>query len=318
MTTRADDPEATPRGPWVGIAANAHSGSGRGKRRVGRLAEALAARGIEARVAWTPEGRGELVASADRLGGCLGLVAAGGDGTVAAVCNERPRVPITVLPAGTENLFARHYGIDGRPERVAETIVGGRLARLDLGQVDGRRFSLMAGIGFDADVVTRHHAARLGPLGTMRPTNRAAYVQPVLRSSWSYRFPPLTILAEGIDGAVETLVGATAFLFNLPRYALGLRFAPSAREDDGWLDLVVFRDPGPFRALRYLWMVLRGLHLRRAGVYHRRVRRVDVTSAGDVPVQLDGDPGGMLAAPSWSAEVVPSAVEVLVPANYRR
>ena len=113
------------------------------------------------------------------------------------------------------------------------------------------------------------------------------------------------------------MVGTTAFVFNLPRYALGLPFAPSAAADDGWLDLVVFRDPGPLRALHYLWLVVRGLHLDRPGIAHRRVRRVAVEAAGVVAVQLDGAPGGLVVpgeAPRV-VEVLPRAVEVLVPAS---
>jgi diacylglycerol kinase family enzyme len=271
--------------------------------------------GLGARVAWTPSERSALVAESEVDPSCRCLVAAGGDGTVAALVNERPRVPITVLPAGTENLFARHFGLGRDPARLAATIADGRVAHLDLGAIGDRRFALMAGIGFDADVVSRHHSARVGHAGVARPTHRGAYVESVLRSSFEYRFPPLTI-AVADPGREETLVGTTAFLFNLPRYALGLPFAPSARGDDGWLDLVVFRDAGPFRALHYLWMVVRGIHLDRPDVYHRRVRRVVVSSADRVPVQLDGDPGGHVASdasPSWAVEVLPRAIEVLVP-----
>jgi diacylglycerol kinase family enzyme len=150
----------------------------------------------------------------------------------------------------------------------------------------------------------------------MRPTSRTAYVEPVLRASLGYTFPTLRLCVD--DG--EELVGTTAFVFNLPRYALGLPFAPSARGDDGLLDLIVFRDAGPFRALHYLWMVLRGLHLQRDGVFHRRVSRVCVTSCETVPVQLDGDPGGVIEADGlskpWSVDVLPAAVQVMVPASY--
>ena len=47
--------------------------------------------------------------------------------------------------------------------------------------------------------------------------------------------------------ATETLEGTTVFIFNLPRYALGLPFAPHASQDDGLLDLVVFRKPARSR-----------------------------------------------------------------------
>lgn len=292
---------------------------GRGRQRVEQLVEALRVRGLEARVAWTPQDRQELVAGAGPDSHCLCLVAVGGDGTVAALVNERPRVPVTVLKSGTENLFARHFGMSGQPRKVAAAIAGGRTVRIDLGDAPGSRFALMAGLGFDADVVTRHHSARIGPGGRVRPTHRIAYVEPVLRSSMLYRFAPLTITVTD-PGPEEALVGSMAFLFNLPRYALGLPIAPKARADDGLLDLVVFRDPGPCRALFYLWLVFRGLHLRRPGVVHRRVRCVSVTAPEPVPVQLDGDPGGTIPAdgdgPPWRASVLPGAMEVLVPASY--
>jgi diacylglycerol kinase (ATP) len=304
---------------WVGIAANANSGMGSGRRGVDRLVGELDRLGLSARVAWTPEERATLVADAGADRRCRCLVAAGGDGTVGALVNDRPKVPVTVLRAGTENLFARHFGMSRKPEQVAAAIAHGRVVPIDLGLNGGRRFTLMAGIGFDADVVSRHHLARVGRAGVARPTHRAAYVEPVLRSSLSYRFPTLTVTIAD-PGREETLVGTAAFIFNLPRYALGLPFAPTALGDDGWLDLVVFRNAGPFQALRYLWMVMRGVHLKQDGVYYRRVGRVSVECPVTVPVQLDGDPGGTLSAdgqgPVWTVEVLPRAVEVIVPHTF--
>src|SRR5262249_12009131 len=174
-----------------------------------------------------------------------------------------------------------------------------------------------------------------------------AYVEPILRASFSYRFPTISVRIAD-PGAEETLRGTTVFLFNLPRYALGLPFVPVAREDDGWLDLVVFRHPGPFRALYYLWQVFCGVHLSDPTVDHRRVRRVVVTAREMIPVQLDGDPGGYVlpgaagsptdgdagglapgsgngsasASPTthaaeWTIEVLPSALNLLVPSRRR-
>src|SRR5918997_5402805 len=84
---------------WVGIAANAHSGVGTGRKRVRRLVLELERRGLAARVAWTPAERSALVAEARGDPSCRCLVAAGGDGTVAALINEGPETPVTVLPA---------------------------------------------------------------------------------------------------------------------------------------------------------------------------------------------------------------------------
>jgi diacylglycerol kinase (ATP) len=303
-------------GEWVGIAANAYSGRGAGRRLVHRLVAALEREGLAAEVAWTLDERSHLLARAQGDPSCRCLVVAGGDGTVADVLEERPVVPVAVLPVGTENLFAQHFRFQRRPEALARTIREGRLQPLDLGLAAGRSFALMAGFGFDADVVTRHHRARVRESGTPRPTHRAAYVAPILQASLAYRFLPLTVHIEDPNTG-ETLVGTTVIVFNLPRYALGLPFAPDARGDDGWLDLVVFERPGALNAAHYLWLVLRRLHLRRRGVHHRRVRRVVIEAADTVPVQLDGDPGGEVEPGSpWTVEASPHAVQVLVPASY--
>ena len=174
--------------------------------------------------------------------------------------NERPKVPVSVFPAGTENLVAQQFGLRRNADRLAKMITDGHPRRVDVGSAEGRRFLLMVGFGFDGDVVSRHHHARLSRLGRIRPTSRLAYVRPVLQSSFSYKFPTINVRIEN-DGVPEVLSGTTVFIFNAPRYALGLPFVPGAQDDDGWLDLLIFRDPGPFKALYYLWKVFRGTHL---------------------------------------------------------
>ena len=104
--------------PWVAIVANRSSGSGGNNLLVRRLISKLAKLGFATEVAWTPSERTKLVAETESRPGCRCLVAVGGDGTVSALINEQPKIPVTVLPAGTENLAARHFGLrrnTGRP-----------------------------------------------------------------------------------------------------------------------------------------------------------------------------------------------------------
>jgi diacylglycerol kinase (ATP) len=311
----ASDGPAIQSRTWVGIVANAAAGRGSGCGKVKRLVNALRHQGLRPRIAWTPAERAALVSESTDDPRCRCLAVVGGDGTVAALINDCPKLPVTTLPTGTENLFATHFGLSRFPSRLAATIAHGCVVPIDLGLTQGRRFALMAGFGFDAEVVTRHHEARIARTGLPRPTNRAAYVEPVLRSSFAYEFHPMEVTITDA-GREETLIGSNIFVFNLPRYALGLPFAPSARGDDGLLDLVVFRKPGPFHALHYLWLIFRGLHLTRPGVEHRQVSRAIITAAQTVPVQLDGDPGGFLTGGSenaWIVEALPAAINVLVP-----
>ena len=165
-------------------------------------------------------------AAGRRRSACRCLVAVGGDGTVSALVNERPSLPITVLPAGTENLVARHFGLRRDPHGLAGTIAAGRSVPVDVGQAAGRRFLLMAGFGFDADVVTRHHRGAASPArdASGRPTGSPTSSRSCGPASPT-GFP--TISVRIVDpGAEEVLRGTTVFVFNLPRYALGF---PSSR-----------------------------------------------------------------------------------------
>jgi diacylglycerol kinase family enzyme len=292
--------------PGVGIVANRNSGIGRGRHRVARLELALSRAGLSSEIAWTPAERTALVERAGRDPLCQCLVAVGGDGTVSALLNERPRVPMSVFPAGTENLVAQQFGLRNSATALAKTITERHPRHVDVGSALGRRFLLMVGFGFDGDIVTRHHNSRLSLSGRIRPTTRMAYVGPVLRSSFTYKFPQITVHIEN-EGVPEVLTGTTVFLFNAPRYALGLPFVPDALDDDGWLDLLVFRDPGPFKALHYLWKVFRGAHLQMPSVFHRRVKSARLTSEGTVPIQIDGDPGGFLLEGGDRAPAVASS-----------
>ncbi len=316
----------------MAVVANRSSGTGGNTILVRRLVGKLSRLGIGTEVAWTPAERKLLVAESESRPGCRCAVAVGGDGTVSALINEQPKIPVTVLPAGTENLAAQHFGLRRSTAALARNIAAGRVQRADLGVAAGRRFLLMTGFGFDGDIVTRHHRGRTTRSGSVKPTHRAAYVEPILRSSLFYRFPHINVTIED-PGREETLRGTTVFVFNLPRYALGLPFAPQASQEDGLLDLVVFRDPGPFQALYYLWRVFLGTHLDHPGVYHRRFRRLTLTSKDTIPVQLDGDPAGFLLPSGetvtgasrsgaarqqeqergWTVEVIPGAIDILVP-----
>ncbi len=213
----------------------------------------------------------------------------------------------TVFPAGTENLVAQHFGLRTRPgQSWPGRSPPDASARLSTSaQAAGRRFLLMAGFGFDGDIVTRHHQgrrldarARSGrPIGWPTSGRSCARASPTdsRRSRCGSSTPALQ----------EILTGTTVFVFNAPRYALGLPFVPTARDDDGWLDLIVFREPGPFQAFYYLWKVFRGTHLDDPSVFHRRVRKVVVTSDGVADSRPDRRRSRRLSVPVPRPPAVP-------------
>jgi diacylglycerol kinase family enzyme len=205
------------------------------------------------------------------------------------------------LPLGNENLVARFCGMKRSAAMVAEAVVHGNLRTTDLARANGRLFSLMAGVGFDAEVVHRVHHGRSGHI------NKLHWVLPIFHSLAQYRYPEVEVVIEDTG---EKLRGRMVFVVNLPRYAMDLPLARYAVPDDGMLDLCLFANPGRVNLARYLVAVLRGRHTALPDFQRRLVKRVHLSSRSQVPVQTDGDAAGFLPL---CIEVVPRAMTLVMP-----
>ncbi len=283
----------------VFILANPVAGPRGRRQHVRAFAYALRDRGLEPILCGQREELSErLSAGADRAR-CV--VAAGGDGTLNEVLNRASGLPVAILPLGNENLAARYFRLARSATRLADAIAFAPIRRLDLGRAHGRLFSLMAGLGLDAEVVHAVHRSRRGHI------DKLSYVLPVLQALATYPFPTVEVTIEDTG---EQLRGATVFLFNLPVYALGLPIADKARPDDGLLDLFVFQRPGLRNLARYFGAILCRRHEQLPDVQHRRVKRVHLAAGQPAPLQVDGDPAAALPA---TIEVAPGAWQLLAP-----
>ncbi|HEU4370433.1 MAG TPA: diacylglycerol kinase family protein [Methylomirabilota bacterium] len=241
------------------VAANPYRGADRPRARVAALTAALRYAGLPPRVVWDGGERAVLLGDPAALAGVRCVVAAGGDGTVAAVINELAAdVPLAVLPGGNENVFARALGFGAEPAALASAIAAGRRRRIDLGRArtstGPRRFGLMLSAGFDADVVHRV-ARRRTAGGQARRVGRAHYLGPLGAALWAYPHAPVSVTADGVTAA-----GVHCVISNLPGYALALSLTPAARVDDGLLDWVVFERRGRAALAAYAWAIARARH----------------------------------------------------------
>ena len=216
------------------------------------------------------------------------VVAAGGDGTVRLVAEHTTaEMPLAVLPLGTENLLSKYLELPTEPEGIADLILTGWHIQLDAGQANGRLFTLMAGCGFDADVVRRLHHERTGNI------HHLSYAKPILDSIRNYDYPLLRVDYSAGNERLG-LSGRWVFVVNLPRYAGGLNIAPAAVGSDGLLDICTFKEGSLWSALVYLGEVVLGQHETMEDFTHVQAAELRVESDAPVPFQLDGDPGGEL------------------------
>jgi diacylglycerol kinase (ATP) len=290
------------------IVVNPQAGAGNRQAIAEALSRELANLGLSATIIIQAE---ELAGRAAELldtGRLRAVVAAGGDGTVRLVA-ERTSVgtPLAVLPLGTENLLARYLEQTADPRQLAAVIADGHACRFDAGEANGQLFSLMAGCGFDADVVRRLHENRRGHI------QHLSYAKPILDAIRTYEYPELRVRYAPEDSPGEELTAEIAarwvFVVNLPRYAGGLSFAPGASGTDGLLDVCTFKEGSLWYGLMYLGGVVFGQHESMQDFVRVRTRRLVIESAAPAPLQLDGDPAGVLPA---EIRVLPGRLTLLV------
>ena len=298
---------------WTAV-VNPAAGRGRTRRILRELGDACAARGIAVHVA-RDRADGEDAARA-AFGDGRGVVACGGDGTVselAAVAAECDGV-VALVPTGSGNDFARHFGIDGkRPLDTLALLEHGREIRCDLGRAraaDGtsRRFTTVAHTGFDAE-------ANRWANGVQWTSGTTLYVVAVLRTLAVYQPRPIRVATTGADGSTAVWEGPAWLVAagNTRFYAGGMMITPAARVDDGLLDVCVI---GPVPKTTFLAKfphVFRGTHVTIPGVHTFRGSAVSIEAVGpglDLDLYASGERVGPLDA---CVECDPGALRLVVP-----
>lgn len=215
--------------------------------------------------------------------GCAVVYVCGGDGTVmaAATALSGTDVPLAIVPLGTGNLLARNLNLPLDDEAAALRIgIHGATRQIDVGAIEGKRFVVMAGLGFDAAIM------RDAPEKLKKTVGWPAYVVSAAKHLRGRRISVSITIDDGepIERRVRTvLVG------NVGKLQGGLLLLPLARPDDGVLDIAVI---APRNALD--WIRLTGRVVRRADVPDRRMERfrgkhVVIVAGRTQPRQLDGD-----------------------------
>src|SRR2546425_5598226 len=247
---------------------------------------------------------------------CKLLLAMGGDGTFQGLVNAAfgEDVVLGILPTGGGNDFAAALGLPGDPVIAARVVAGGQPRWVDLIRVntaDGRSRLYVGGggVGLDAEAAKYASGAFRNLPGTMR------YVAAAL---WALRsFAPLQITLTFPEDALPPMqtTALLAAALNTPSYGAGLRLAPKARPDDGWLDAVVVEKMGFLEILEILPRLAQRGAGQIATLKNFRARRVRL--APDRPCQFHGD-GEIFGPAPVDIEVVPRAVQVLAPENLRQ
>jgi diacylglycerol kinase (ATP) len=230
------------------------------------------------------------------------IAAAGGDGTINEIVNGLPgkAIALGIIPLGTANVLADEIGLGKATNIVARALAEGPPRPIYVGRANGRRFCMMAGAGFDANVVDGISLAlkkRVGPL---------AYAWQAFVQGFRDTYSPCEVT---IDGVVHRTTSAVAC--NGRRYGGPFVAAPRASLTDDSFQVVLMKGRGWFSVLRYGL----GLMVGKVGAWPDvdilTGREVTITGGKAQPVQADGD---ILTTLPLKLEIDPEPVRLIYPA----
>jgi len=238
--------------------------------------------------------------------GCETVVVCGGDGTVSTVGRELigTNVALAVIPTGSGNGLARHFEIPLTPEVAAEALASGETKTIDVGVVNGTPFLVTCSMAWDAAVARSFEKF---PIRGIVP-----YIFAGVQELIGYRPQDVEVRLDDQDGfGVEDPMVLT--VANLTQYGGGARIAPSARPDDGMLELVLVRRHDMVALLANAARFFDGTIDDIPEVMTRRFRRMLLTRRDPSPIQMDGEL--VEAGRAIEVTVMPKALKILVPAR---
>jgi YegS/Rv2252/BmrU family lipid kinase len=233
----------------------------------------------------TPEISGKTLAERAVLAGVGLVLASGGDGTITACASgvAGSGIPLGLLPTGTGNLLAHNLGLPLDLDGALTVALTGAERQLDVGVANGQPFVVMAGIGFDAELLadtSEELKSRTGPLAYWLSGMRHLWDRPTRVGLRADGKPPLRRWASGV------VVG------NVGTLQANLRLLPDAVPDDGVLDVAVLSAWG---LIGWIALAADVLMLRRRSPFLTRleVRDLLVDAGRPRPWEIDGEVIGM-------------------------
>ncbi len=231
------------------------------------------------------------------------VIACGGDGTIRAVAEELAGTSTTlgVVPLGTGNLLASNLAIPVGLEAVPGAL-SSPPRTLDVGVVNGEKFTVMSGVGFDAAMIRDANPAVKRRLGSV------AYMM-----SGAKNLPAQIVRATVTIDGERVWSGRTAMVLvgNCGAVTGGLEVFPDAEPDDGVLDVAILTADRLKDWLTIGWRLMRNRAQPPELVERFTGTSIVVELDDPTPYELDGE--DREATDRLEFEIEPSALEVRCP-----
>ncbi len=252
-----------------------------------------------------------------------GVIAAGGDSTIRGVAMGLmgSDMPLGIIPAGTGNVLAQEIALGHKPKKIAQTLINGPTKTITPGLANGEPFLLMAGAGFDAQIVKRlDHDLK-------QRIRKAAYVGPTLKALTAKPRRLKIEFPDDHEHVAKSYEAGFVVVTKARLYGGSFVLAPEADLTNNNLHVVMFSTVTRFGLVKALIGLAMGrnAHIRaplmegdepvghmmkNRGIMIRPCQKVRITSSEPVPTQIDGE---WLATTPLDISASDAPIQLIIP-----
>ena len=231
------------------------------------------------------------------------VVSVGGDGTINEIVNGLPDLnkPMGIIPIGTGNDFARSCSIKiGDLESAVDVLLAHDVKKLDVGEVNGRRFINVMGLGFEG---------RANDIGKMLPFLRGIpkYLIAIGGTYLTYRRMQLRAKFNDLD------INEKVFLISIGNgwnVGGGLQLTPKAKLDDGFFDVCYVHHISRVRILQVFTKLYDGSIDGEPEMELHQTKELTIESDSPIPAHIDGEAFDPVQK-SFHIRLIPEAQEII-------
>ena len=231
------------------------------------------------------------------------VVSVGGDGTINEILNGMPDLnkPMGIIPIGTGNDFARSCSIKiGDLESAVDVLLGHDVKKIDVGEVNGRRFINVMGLGFEG---------RANDIGKMLPFLHGTpkYIIAIGGTYLTYRRMQLRVKMN------DMVLDEKVFLISIGNgwnVGGGLQLTPKAILDDGLFNVGYLQNITRFRILQVFAKLYDGTIDTVPEFKMFQTKELTIESDRPIPAHIDGESFDPVQK-SFKVRLIPKAQEII-------
>ncbi len=232
------------------------------------------------------------------------VIVAGGDGSVNLVLPalRDTRLSLLVIPCGTANNLARHYGIPCDVKGLVELLPHGKVVEIDLGYVNEIPFVNVAGLGLSTEVnrkVTKRQKQHFGAF---------AFVLTALQLA--RRMNPFRAVITTDDNVSLATKSWQISVCNGKHYGAGMTIKHNASLQDGKLHCLSTEVNRWWKALLLIRSFFTGRYRSEEGLTLVAGRELRIETRRRFHIDVDGD---IKTTTPATFSVLPRALKLIVP-----